>query len=285
MTKQPRTWETAFLCDRQVRVEASGALAAADQVAVAIVTQPRDVGLRGDPRIHQHQGVARRLQGVNHRRQGGVFVDRAGKHLAAVYETRAVEHQSVARLAFVPAILYLSQIVWLLHIGPIFRGRSVPVHQTRRRQHSEMRQDSTPQDRQDSGVVCDLGTLIGWGASGPVHGEIPPGVRCCEIICPLPRGVALVGVGVESKWVQFKGRAGAGLGCMVGAVIRRLRPPYRGRPKCDALARLLGECRQMRSALHRPGALWPVRWFTSHRPCQALPYRPKRWGVLVRLLP
>ena len=147
--------------------------------------------------------------------------------------------------------------------------------------------------KQDSDVICDLGTLIGRGASGPVHGGIPPGVRCCEVI---------VLCHAEFHWREL---ALSPNGCNIGGRRRRPwmfgwsgHPPAAsavpgqawrgltmGRPKCDALARILGECRQMRSALHRPGALWPVRWFTSHRPCQALPYRPKRWGVLVRLLP
>ena len=71
--------------NRQVRVEAAGAFPADDQIAVAVLAQPDDIGLGGDPRIHHHQSVRRSMQGVEHGRQGRVFVDRAREHFGPAH--------------------------------------------------------------------------------------------------------------------------------------------------------------------------------------------------------
>ena len=78
---------------RQFGVEAAGAFPADRQITGAVPAQPGDVGLGGDARVHHYQRVRRRAQGLEHRRQGPVFIDRAGEDLGAAHEARAVEHQ------------------------------------------------------------------------------------------------------------------------------------------------------------------------------------------------
>ena len=87
-------------------VEAAGALAADHQITVAVVAQPGHVVLGGNPRIHHHQGVGGRVQGLEHRLQRLVFVDPAGKHFGAAHETRTVQHQPQGQQRTVTALLF-----------------------------------------------------------------------------------------------------------------------------------------------------------------------------------
>ena len=92
--------------DGPLGVEATGALAADHQITVAVVTQPGHVVLGGNPRIHHHQGVGGRVQGLEHRLQRLVFVDPAGKHFGAAHETRTVQHQPQGQQRTVAALLF-----------------------------------------------------------------------------------------------------------------------------------------------------------------------------------
>ena len=91
---------------RHLTVDTEGSPIVLDrQIAVAVLAQPGDVGLGGDTCVHHHQRVRRRAQGVQHRRQGPVFIDRAGEHLGTAHEARAVEHQPQGEQRAIRALL------------------------------------------------------------------------------------------------------------------------------------------------------------------------------------
>ena len=75
------------------RVEVPGALAAHDQVAVALLTQPVQAVLGGDAAVHHHQGGARGMERFEHLGEGVVFAHIAGEDLGAAHEAAGVEYQ------------------------------------------------------------------------------------------------------------------------------------------------------------------------------------------------
>ena len=86
-------------------VELPAALAADDQIAVAVLAQPRDAVVGGDAAVHDHQGAGRRLQRFEHAGQRAVLPDVAGEDLRAAHEAAGVEHQPQGQQRTVAALL------------------------------------------------------------------------------------------------------------------------------------------------------------------------------------
>ena len=72
-----------------IGVELPAALAADDQIAVAVVAQPRDAVVGGDAAVDDDEGAGRRLQRLEHAGQRVVFPDVAGEDLRAAHEALA----------------------------------------------------------------------------------------------------------------------------------------------------------------------------------------------------
>ncbi len=80
--------------DRLIGVKLPGAFAADDQITIALIAQPIDVGVGGDAGIHYHERARRHLELVEHRLQGTRFGDIAGKGLRGAYKAAAVDDQA-----------------------------------------------------------------------------------------------------------------------------------------------------------------------------------------------
>ena len=78
---------------RRLGVEVPGALAAHDQVAVALLTQPVQPLLGGDAAVHHHQGGARGVERIEHLGERVMLAHIAGEDLGAAHEAAGVEHQ------------------------------------------------------------------------------------------------------------------------------------------------------------------------------------------------
>ena len=78
---------------RRLGVEVPGALAAHDQVAVALLAQPVQPLLGGDAAVHHHQRGARGMESIEHLGERVMLAHIAGEDLGAAYEAAGVEHQ------------------------------------------------------------------------------------------------------------------------------------------------------------------------------------------------
>ena len=90
---------------RRVGVEVAGAFAADHQVAVLVLAQPAHAVFGGDAAVHDHQGAARGVEGVEHLGEGVMFAHVAGEDLGAAHEAAGVEHQSQGEQRAVGALV------------------------------------------------------------------------------------------------------------------------------------------------------------------------------------
>ena len=79
---------------RRVGVEVAGAFTADHQVAVLVLAQPAHAVFGGDAAVHDHQGAARGVEGVEHLGERVMFAYVAGEDLGAAHEAAGIEHQS-----------------------------------------------------------------------------------------------------------------------------------------------------------------------------------------------
>ena len=88
-----------------IGIEPAVAFAADDQIAVAVVAQPRHASIGGDAAVHHHQGAGRRPQRLQHPGQRPVFPDVTAEDLRAAHEAAGVEHQAQGQQWAVAALL------------------------------------------------------------------------------------------------------------------------------------------------------------------------------------
>ena len=123
-------------------VELPVAFAADDEIAVAVVAQPRHAGLGGDAAVHHHEGVLGRLKRPEHAGQRLLFPDVAGEDLRAAHEAAGVEHQAQGQQGAVGALLLrvpalrlrlLARLAFEVRVGQVVEGhRRLQVEQPHR---------------------------------------------------------------------------------------------------------------------------------------------------------
>src|SRR2546427_2983801 len=100
-------------------------------VVVALGSEPRQVGLGGDTRIHHHRGSAWRTQAGEHVLERGGVTGIARQHPAAARESAAVQHHSQGDEWAVAAALLAVPALGLAHacgnalevgVGPVVQG-------------------------------------------------------------------------------------------------------------------------------------------------------------------
>ena len=153
-------------------VELAVAFAADDQVAVAVVAQPRDAGVGGDAAVHDHEGALGGLKRRQHAGQGPLFPDIAGEDLRAAHEAAGVEHQAQGQQRAVAAFLLgVSALRLRLPARPAFEIRVGQVVEGHRRLDVEQPHRAVEQ------VGLDGLAMLHQGVRGAVELHVADGLE------------------------------------------------------------------------------------------------------------